>query len=323
MEQNSRIIFCGTAEFAVPTLDALMTSDNRPVSVLTRPDQPAGRGRRPRQSAVKERAVQYGLEVLEPKTLRSEEEAERVRALEPTVIVTAAYGLIFPRSVLDIPPRGVLNVHPSLLPRHRGPAPVVWTLLEGDENAGISIFLLEEGVDTGPLLSQRVVPIRSGETAGELTERLSQMGAALLVETLGNWLDGSITPEAQDHDMATRSRMLDKADGTLNWNSPAQELERRVLAMTPWPGAHTTLSGKRLNIRRAIALPPEYDSRGAAPGQVVRLRRAEDGGGMGVAIGTGEGVLELLEVQAEGRRTMPARDFARGSADFIGATLPS
>ena len=323
MEQNSRIIFCGTAEFAVPTLDALMRSENRPVAVLTRPDQPAGRGRRPRQSPVKERAVQYGLDVLEPRTLRSEEEAGRIRSLEPTVIVTAAYGLIFPRSVLDIPPRGAINIHPSLLPRHRGPAPVVWTLLEGDENAGISIFLLEEGVDTGPLLSQRVVPIRSGETAGELTERLSQLGASLLVETLTGWLDGSITPEAQDHDMATQSRMLEKGDGVLNWDSPAQELERRVLAMTPWPGAHTTLSGKRLNIRRAIALPPEYDPRGAAPGQVVRLRRAEDGGGMGVAIGTGEGMLELLEVQAEGRRTMPARDFARGSADFIGATLPS
>lgn len=323
MTETSRIVFCGTAEFAVPTLDALMTSENRPAVVLTRPDQPAGRGRRPRQSPVKERAVQYGLEVLEPVTLRPEEESERIRALEPTVIVTAAYGLIFPRSVLDIPPRGAINLHPSLLPRHRGPAPVVWTLLEGDENAGVSIFLLEEGVDTGPLLGQRVVPIRSGETAGELTERLAQLGAALLVETLTGWLDGSITPEAQDHDGATQSHMLDKADGALDWNSAAQELERRVLAMTPWPGAYTTLSGKRLNIRRAIALPPDYDPRGAAPGQVARLRRAEDGGGMGVAIGTGEGMLELLEVQAEGRRTMPARDFARGNADFIGAVLPS
>ena len=323
MAENSRIIFCGTAEFAVPTLDALMASENRPVAVLTRPDQPAGRGRSTRQSPVKERATQYGLDVLEPKTLRAEDEAERIRKLEPTVIVTAAYGLIFPRTVLDIPPRGALNIHPSLLPRHRGPAPVVWTLLEGDENAGVSIFMLEGGVDTGPLLNRRIVPIRSGETAGELTERLSQLGAALLVETLGDWLDGSITPEPQDHDMATQSRMLEKQDGALDWDSPAQELERRVLAMTPWPGAYTTLAGKRLNIRRAIALPPEYDSRGAAPGQVVRLRRSEDGGGMGVAIGTGEGLLELLEVQAEGRRTMPARDFARGRADFIGATLPS
>ena len=321
MEQNSRIIFCGTAEFAVPTLDALMRSENRPVAVLTRPDQPAGRGRRPRRSPVKERAVQYGLDVLEPATLRSEEEAERIRALEPTVIVTAAYGLIFPRAVLDIPPRGALNVHPSLLPRHRGPAPVVWTLLEGDENAGVSIFLLEEGVDSGPLLSRRVAPIRSGETAGELTDRLAQMGAALLVETLGNWLDGSVTPEAQDHGLATQSRMLAKGDGLLNWNSPAQELERRVLAMTPQPGAYTMLAGKRLAIRRAIALPEEYDARGTPPGRVVRLRRSEDGGGAGVAVGTGEGLLELLEVQAEGRRAMPAREFVRGRPDFVGETL--
>ena len=243
--------------------------------------------------------------------------------LQPTVIITAAYGLIFPRSVLDIPERGVLNVHPSLLPRHRGPSPVVWTLLEGDENAGVSIFMLEEGLDTGPLLSRRVVPIRSGETAGELTDRLAQIGASLMVEALAGWLDGSITPEAQDHEQATHSRLLEKSDGVLDWGSPAQELERRVLAMTPWPGAYTTLFGKRLNIRRAIALPPEYDARGAAPGQVVRLRRSEDGGGVGVAIGTGDGLLEVLEVQAEGRRQMPAREFVRGREDFIGAHLPN
>ena len=323
MPQDYRIVFCGTADFAVPTLDALMTSENRPIAVLTRADRPAGRGRQPRPSPVKQRAMQYGLDILEPTTLRSPEEAERLRALDPTVIVTAAYGLILPRAVLDIPRRGTLNVHPSLLPRHRGPAPVSSTLLAGDESAGVSIFLLDEGVDTGPLLARRVVPIRSGETAGELTDRLAQFGASLLVETLPGWIEGDVTPQPQDHDGATRSAKLEKGDGDLNWEQPADELERRILAMTPWPGAHTTLSGKRLSIRRAVALPPEYDPRGAAPGQVVPLRRSEDGGGMGVAIGTGEGMLELLEVQAEGRKVMPAREFARGRADFIGATLPS
>ena len=209
----ARIIFCGTATFAVPTLDALMASERRPVAIYTRADQPAGRGRQPRLSPVKERALQYGLDVHEPRTLRSAEEVERLRALEPTVIVTAAYGLIFPPDALAIPSRGALNVHPSLLPRHRGPAPVVSTLLEGDENAGVSIFLLEEGVDTGPLLGQRVAPIRAGETAGELTERLAQIGAGLLVETLTGWLEESLTPAPQDHSLAVQSHLLAKADG--------------------------------------------------------------------------------------------------------------
>ena len=323
MTPKPRIIFCGTAAFAVPTLDALMTSERRPVAVYTRADQPAGRGRRARQSPVKERALQYGLDVHEPRTLRSAEEAERLRALEPTVIVTAAYGLIFPPDVLAIPSRGALNVHPSLLPRYRGPAPVVWTLLEGDENAGVSIFLLEEGVDTGPLLGQRVVPIRAGETAGELTDRLAQFGAGLLVETLAGWLEGSLTPSPQDHSLAVQSRLLAKADGEISFDRSAIDLERHVLAMTPWPGAFTALGGKRLGILRAVALPEEYDARGTPPGRVVRLRRSEDGGGAGVAIGTGEGLLELLDVQAEGRRAMPAREFLRGRPDFIGETLPS
>ena len=213
----ARIIFCGTATFAVPTLDALMASERRPVAIYTRADQPAGRGRQPRLSPVKERALQYGLDVHEPRTLRSAEEVERLRALEPTVIVTAAYGLIFPPDALAIPSRGALNVHPSLLPRHRGPAPVVSTLLEGDENAGVSIFLLEEGVDTGPLLGQRVAPIRAGETAGELTERLAQIGAGLLVETLTGWLEESLTPAPQDHRLAVQSHLLAKADGQISF----------------------------------------------------------------------------------------------------------
>ncbi len=323
MTQKPRIIFCGTAAFAVPTLDALMASERRPVAVLTRADRPAGRGRRARRSPVKERALQYGLDVHEPRSLRSAADAEWLREREPTAIVTAAYGLIFPPDVLAIPPRGALNVHPSLLPRHRGPAPVVWTLLEGDDNAGVSVFLLEEGVDTGPVLGQRVVPIRAGETAGELTDRLAHIGAALLAETLSGWLEGALTPAPQDDSRAVQSRLLSKADGEVRFDRSAQELERHILAMTPWPGAYTTLSGKQLSIRRAVALPPEYDPRGAAPGTVVRVRRSEDGGGAGIAVGAGEGLLELLEVQAEGRRAMTAREFARGRPDFIGATLPS
>ncbi len=322
MTPKPRIIFCGTADFAVPMLDALMASELRPVSIYTRADQPAGRGRRERRSPVKERALQYGLDVREPRTLRDDESVERLTALAPSVIVTAAYGLIFPRNVLAAPPRGVMNVHPSLLPRHRGPAPVVSTVLEGDENAGVSIFLLDEGIDTGPILSQRVVPIRAGETAGELTDRLAQIGAGLLIETLSGWLEGTLTPSPQDHGLATHSRLLVKGDGEVGFDRSAIELERHILAMTPWPGAYTWLAGKRLGILRAVALPEEYDARGTPPGRIVRLRRSEDGGGAGVAVGTGEGLLELLEVQAEGRRAMTSRDFVRGHPEFIGVTLP-
>ncbi len=321
--QEYRIVFFGTAAFAVPTLDALMTSEGRPVAVYTRADQPAGRGRRPRQSPVKERALQYGLEVLEPATLRTAKAVDQLRALEPTVLATAAYGLILPPGVLAVPPRGAINAHPSLLPRHRGPAPVVSTILEGDEDAGVSVFLLDDGVDTGPLLAQRVVPIRAGETAGELTERLARFNATLMVETLGPWLSGEISPVPQDEALATQSRLLTKSDGVLDFGLPAAELERRVLAMTPWPGAFTTLGGKRLGILRAVALPSEYDAAGAAPGFVRRVRRSEDGGGAGIAVATGEGLLELLELQPEGRRVMSAREFLSGHPDFIGSVLPS
>ena len=320
--QETRIVFFGTAAFAVPTLDALMASEGRPVAVYTRADQPAGRGRRSRQSPVKERALQYGLDVFEPASLRSEEAVDQLRALAPTVLATAAYGLILPPPFLAVPPRGAINAHPSLLPRHRGPAPVVWTLLEGDEDAGVSVFLLNDGVDTGPLLGQRVVPIRAGETAGELTDRLARFNATLMVETLPKWLSGEITPMPQEEALATHSRLLSKGDGEMDFVLSAAELERRVLAMTPWPGAFTTLAGKRLGILRAIALPSEYDAAGAAPGFVRRVRRSEDGGGAGIAVATGEGLLEVLEVQPEGRRAMAAREFLSGHPEFIGSTLP-
>jgi methionyl-tRNA formyltransferase len=312
-------VFLGTAAFSVPALDTLVLSGIVPVAVYTRADKRAGRGRTPRQSPVKERALSLGIPVFQPISLRTPETAEELRRLNPTVLVLAAYGLLLPAPFLDIAPHGGLNIHPSLLPRHRGPSPVAWTLLEGDREAGVTIFLMDQGMDSGPILSQRRMPIGEGETTGGLTARLAREGADLIVETLRRWLRGEIVPEPQDESKATFSRLLRKEDGELDFHQPAPVLERRVRALSPWPGTFTRWNGQRLSVLRARAVLGPASTR---PGAVVAL----PGGGSGaptVGIGTAEGILGLLEVQAEGRRALPADEFIRGRRDFLGSLLPS
>lgn len=317
MAASPRVVFLGTDSFAVPTLEALAAAGLPPVAVYTQPDRPAGRGRAPRASPVKERASRLGLPVLQPRTLRTPEALVELRGLRPTVLVLAAYGLLLPAAFLAIPPRGGLNVHPSLLPRHRGPAPVAWTILEGDSQAGVTVFLMDEGMDTGPNLAQRRAAVEERETAGALTARLAREGAALLVETLTPWLAGEVTPTPQDESLATYSRLLRKEDGELDLGRPAARLERQVRAYQPWPGTFTRWRGQRLNVLQAAALP----SLGAGrPGEVLSLFEA---GGAAVGIVTGEGVLRLQVVQLEGRRALSAEEFVRGRRDFLGSVLPS
>lgn len=310
-----RVVFMGTPEFAVPALEELVGSEYELAGVYTQPDRPAGRGRAPVHPPVKRTALERGLEVLQPASLRDPAEAERLAALRPDVVVVAAYGLILPRVILDVPEHGCLNIHPSLLPSYRGATPVPAAILAGDEDSGVTIMLMDEGMDTGPILSQFVTGIEPDDTTGSLTVRLAQVGARLLAETIPLWLDGSLRPQPQDGSRATYTSPIAKSDGAIDWNMPAAEIERRVRAFNPWPGCFTRWRGKVLRIHEAVAL---HKMGQALPGRVTEL---EPGHPAVVGVDTGEGVLGLLSIQLEGKRAISAAEFVRGQRDFVGDTL--
>ncbi len=301
----------GTPQFALPSLEGLLR-DHEVVAVYTQPDRGAGRGRPLAGSPVKKLALDRGLPVLQPASLKPEREAEGLEGLRPDVIVVAAYGRILPRRVLDIPPLGCLNVHPSLLPRHRGASPVASAILAGDEDSGVSIMLLDEGMDTGPILAQTRQAIGPGDTTGSLTARLSELGAGLLLETLARWAEGKLEPRPQGEEAVSYSRPLAREDGEIDWRLPARELDRRLRAFQPWPGCYSRWRGRLLKVIEAVPLPGE----GAGEPGRVRAR------GRGVGVDTGEGVLELVRVQGEGRGAMSGGEFARGQPGFVGAVLP-
>ena len=314
-DQTLRVIFMGTPDFAVPTLDALLHRGHDVVGVFTQPDRPAGRGRKLRPSPVKTFSVQHDLPVFQPTSLRRDPDACTLIAnLEPDAIVVAAYGLFLPGIVLDTPRHGCLNIHPSLLPRHRGPSPVISTILDGDETGGVTIMLLDEGMDTGPVLAQEKTHISSEETADVLTHRLFGLGAVLLVRTLDRWVQGEIAPSTQyderGHGHATPQS---RVDGRLDWYESAEAIERRIRAFTPWPGTFTTWGGKTLKLVRGrlASASVESDARFGVSGS------ASDS----IVVATGSGALELLEIQLEGRAKAGAADFARGQRDFVGSVL--
>ena len=308
---NLKIVFMGTPQFAVPSLDRLVEDGYMVVGVYTQPDRPAGRSGAPATSPVKRAADRYGLSLYQPRSLRRPEEQQRLRALEPDLIAVAAYGLILPQAVLDIPERGGLNVHPSLLPRHRGASPIAGALLAGDTQTGVSIMLMDSGMDTGPVLAQRRVEIASGEMAGDLTERLALLGSELLTETIPLWVSGAITPAPQDHGLATYTRLLTKEDSLIDWSLPGEQIARRIRAYAPWPGTATTWQGKRLEVLDGEPVPVGTSGE---PGTVF-----EYGNGAGVI--TGGLALALKRVQLEGRRALPIEEFLRGARGLIGSRL--
>lgn len=313
MRNKPRLVFMGTPEFAVPTLDALVAAgDYEIILVVTQPDRPAGRGRDPRPSPVKQAALGYGLPVWTPENLKGNENQARLRAAAPDVQVVVAYGEILRKAVLDIPPHGTLNVHASLLPRHRGAAPIHGALLAGDEETGVTIMLLDPGMDTGPILTQRSVPIAPSDTTATLHDTLAYLGATLLVETLPKWLSGAITATPQAHDEATVTRMLTKEDGRLDWQEGAAALARRVRAFDPWPGTFTIWQGQPLKI--LAAHPLDGPAGGARPGTVA----IHDGS---LAVATGDGWLALDALQLPGKRPQPAAHFINGYPDFVGSQV--
>jgi methionyl-tRNA formyltransferase len=313
-----RAVFMGTPDFVLPVLDGLLSGGVQVVGVYTRPDQPAGRGRRPAPPPVKIYALSRGLPVFQPRSLRREEAVRELALLQPEVIVVAAYGRILPPEALAIPSRGVLNIHPSLLPKYRGSSPVITAILEGESVTGVTLMLMDEGTDTGNILAQRRTAISSYETAGKLTHRLFHLGAELLLEALPEWVVGAMTSVPQAEAMATTTRLIVKEDGDMDWSLSATVLERRLRAFQPWPGCYTNWEGKRLRILEGA---PVVGGPPAIPfGRVVALPR---GNTYAVAVATGEGLLGLRQVQLEGRKVQAAEEFLRGHPMFTEARLPS
>ena len=312
-ERPLRLIFMGTPSFAVPALGALLDAGHDIVGVFTQPDRRSGRGRRLSAPPVKEFAESRGLKVMQPSSLREDTEArQHIADLASDAIIVSAYGLFLPEDILAVPRLGCLNIHPSLLPHHRGPSPVATAILEGDKITGVTIMLLDEGMDTGPILARQETEIAPEEPCDMLTMRLFDIGADLLTTTLDGWRDRSIAPTPQDDASATVTRRLQRADGQIHWNQTSLEIARRVRAFTPWPGTFTAWQGRTLKILRAEPIDDHIES------PVGTAMAMNDGN---IAVATRQGALRLLDVQIEGRRASPATDFARGYPDFIGSTL--
>jgi methionyl-tRNA formyltransferase len=306
-----RLVFMGTPRFGQIILAALL-GHYEIVGVLTQPDRKAGRGRKVAISPVKALALENDLPLLQPRTLREEAVVEQLRQLEPAVIVVAAFGQILPPSILSLPSYGAINVHASLLPRHRGAAPIPAAILASDERTGITIMLMDEGLDTGPILSQQSLEITAQDTTPSLTEKLGHLGAELLLDTLPRWLAGEVSPQQQDDGQATYAPVLRKEQGRIDWSAPAELIARRCRAFYPWPGAFTTWQGERLKVLAAHPISAEPSSE--VPGSVMQFDSD-------IAVVTGEGLLVLEELQLAGRRPASAQDFAHGQRTFVGSVL--
>jgi len=297
-----RIVFCGTPEVAVPSLDALVASEHEVVAVVTRPDAPSGRGKRLTPSPVALRAEELGIEVLKPQRPRDEDFVARLTAIAPDCCPVVAYGALLPQRVLDIPAHGFVNLHFSVLPRWRGAAPVQHAVLAGDEETGATTFRLVLEMDAGPVYGVITDPIGPSDTSGDLLTRLAHAGSALLVETLDTVAAG-VEPTPQPAEGVTLAPKITVDDAKIDWSRPAVEVDRLVRGCTPSPGPWTTFRGERFKV--VSAAPAQDDDAVLAPGELRVGRRA-------VHVGTGAGLLELGQVQAQGKRPMPAPDWARG-----------
>ncbi len=306
-----RIVFMGTPEFAVPALRKLAGDRYDIAGVYTQPDRTAGRGRGLVVSPVKQTALKLGLNVVQPVNFRLEEDRKQLALLKPRVIVVAAYGIILPPAVLKIPDYGCLNIHPSILPKYRGVAPVPAAILNGDEFTGVSIMQLDRGVDTGPVLMQTRIPVDDQDTTGRLTEKLAYVGAHLLMETLTQMSRNKLTPQPQDPVKASYTKMLIKKDGMIDWNLTASLISRQIRAYQPWPGSYSGWRGKQLKFLRASVMT----GIDAKPGEVIVLA----GGAMGV--GTASGVLVAEQVQLEGKKIVSGAEFIRGQKYLPGEII--
>ncbi len=303
-----RVVFMGTPEFAVPTLAALLDSAYSVVGVVTQPDRPRGRGKSVTPSPVKELALAHKVPILQPEKMKHPDFLASLKEWNADVIVVAAFGRILPKVILDLPPRGCLNVHSSLLPKYRGAAPIQWALINGEKETGITTMLMDEGMDTGPILLQETVAIESEDTIMELTNRLAQVGGQLLVKTLRLWESEQITPTIQDNAKATMAPMLRKEDGVIDWSQPAVTIHNRVRGVSPWPGAYTFCQQDRLSIWKTVTCVDKQETASVSdiPGTIVKLGKNE------IMVKTGDGVLGITELQMANRKRMTVGQFLTG-----------
>lgn len=314
---SARIVFMGTPEFAVPCLQALIDAGYTIPLVVTQPDKPVGRKQVMTPPPVKQLAAAHGIAAYQPAKLRKNDEAlERLAAAEADLFVVVAYGKILPQSVLDLPARGCINVHASLLPRLRGSAPIQWAIVKGETETGVTTMVMDAGMDTGDMLLKAAVPIADDETGVSLADKLSRLGARLLLETLPAYLDGSLQPTPQDHAQATTIPLLNKEHGLIDWHQPAGAIDRQIRGLKPWPETYTYFRGRSLKVRQARVYDGEPGYAGN-PGQILEI------GKTGLLVRTGDGILELQRVHPADGKEMDAAAFARGqrleTAEFLGA----
>jgi methionyl-tRNA formyltransferase len=313
----------GTPDFAVPSLEALADDGAGVIGVVTAPDRPRGRGQALAFPSVKTAALRRGFPVLQPEKVRRPEAIDEIRALGPELIVVVAFGQILPKALLEIPPRGCINVHASLLPAYRGAAPIQWAVIRGETRTGVTTMVMDEGMDTGPMLLQEAVTIGEQETAGQLAARLSTLGAVLLVKTLHGWLRGELTPAPQDHAQATYAPLLKKSDGLIVWDQPARDIVNLVRGADPWPGAWTSYGDQPWRIWRATASPRRAGQ--WTPGMITAVHgQSADGVDRhagGIEVATGRGWVTIQELQLPNRRRMTAAEFLAGHSIKLRAML--
>jgi methionyl-tRNA formyltransferase len=302
MTDPLRIVFAGTPDFAATALAALLTTEHRVVAVYTQPDRPAGRGRRLQPSAVKQLAMAHDLEVRQPEKLKDAADQAALAALQADLMVVAAYGLLLPQAVLDAPRLGCVNIHASLLPRWRGAAPIQRAILAGDSESGVTIMQMEAGLDTGPMLYMLQTPILLDDTGGTLHDRLAELGARALLDSLSGIADGTLRPQVQDETLATYANKLDKQESLVDWSQPAQAIDRQVRAFNPWPVAQSLFRDKIMRIWSTRPIPEKLPA-AVVPGTVVAAGKA------GIDVATGSGVLRITQLQMPGKRAMSAAEF--------------
>jgi methionyl-tRNA formyltransferase len=302
MSSPLSLIFAGTPEFSVPALEALVGSRHRVLAVYTQPDRPAGRGQQVTMSAVKQCALKHQLPVEQPQTLKDPAAVERLAQYQADLMIVVAYGLLLPKTVLDTPRLGCVNIHASLLPRWRGAAPIQRAIQAGDKESGVTIMQMDVGLDTGPMLLERVTPIEARETGESLHDRLSTLGAEAVLEAIDAIAAGTAKPVDQPKDGATYAAKIKKEEALIDWSKSAVDIDRHVRAFNPWPIAETRWNGQQLRIWEAVPLDKKSS---AAPGTVVATSSE------GIEVATGNGTLQLTRVQAAGRKAMPAADFLR------------
>ena len=307
-----RVIFMGTPDFSVGTLEALIKAGHEVVLAVTQPDKPKGRGKTMQFPPVKEAALAHEIEVYQPRRVREPECVEYLKKFNADIIVVVAFGQILPKAILDMPRFGCVNVHASLLPKYRGAAPIQWAVINGDAVTGVTTMRMDEGLDTGDMIMKEEIVLDEKETGGSLFDRLSVVGADLCVRTLAAIENGTATYTKQDHEAATKTTIIKKQFGIIDWTKPAAEIECLIRGLNPWPSAYTYLNGKTLKIW-AAAIKDETSDK--APGELAVVTKHE------VGVQTGEGILMLEEVQLEGKKRMSADAFLRGNALSEGMKL--